>query len=92
MDYEALKEQWSEIEDRDGVRLSWNTFPSSRMVWHLLKDWLIDGMLTFGAGSIAACRYGILVLNTCNLLIKCSPHRCTIYTLEGEDGYPAASV
>ena len=32
MDFEALKEQWSEIEDRDGVRLSWNTFPSSRMV------------------------------------------------------------
>ncbi|KAF2794737.1 protein transport protein SEC23 [Melanomma pulvis-pyrius CBS 109.77] len=31
MDYEGLKEQWSEIEDRDGVRLSWNTFPSSRM-------------------------------------------------------------
>ena len=31
-DFEALKEQWSEIEDRDGVRLSWNTFPSSRMV------------------------------------------------------------
>lgn len=32
MDYEAMKEQWSEIEERDGVRLSWNTFPSSRMV------------------------------------------------------------
>lgn len=32
MDYDALKDQWSEIEDRDGVRLSWNTFPSSRMV------------------------------------------------------------
>ncbi|EMC97458.1 hypothetical protein BAUCODRAFT_33174 [Baudoinia panamericana UAMH 10762] len=31
MDYEALKEQWSEIEDRDGVRLAWNTFPSTRM-------------------------------------------------------------
>ncbi|KAF2262305.1 protein transport protein SEC23 [Lojkania enalia] len=31
MDYESLKDQWSEIEDRDGVRLSWNTFPSSRM-------------------------------------------------------------
>ncbi|KAI9806019.1 MAG: GTPase-activating protein S23 [Piccolia ochrophora] len=31
MDYEALKEQWSDIEDRDGLRLSWNTFPSSRM-------------------------------------------------------------
>lgn len=32
MDYEAIKEQWSEVEDRDGVRLSWNVFPSSRMV------------------------------------------------------------
>ena len=32
MDYEALKDQWSDIEDRDGIRLSWNTFPSSRMV------------------------------------------------------------
>lgn len=32
MDYEALKEQWSEVEDRDGVRLSWNVFPSTRMV------------------------------------------------------------
>lgn len=33
MDYEALKDQWSEVEDRDGIRLSWNTFPSSRMVY-----------------------------------------------------------
>ncbi|OJD16633.1 protein transporter SEC23 [Emergomyces pasteurianus Ep9510] len=31
MDYEALKDQWSEVEDRDGIRLSWNTFPSTRM-------------------------------------------------------------
>ncbi|KAL8651816.1 MAG: hypothetical protein Q9226_004535 [Calogaya cf. arnoldii] len=31
MEHEMLKEQWSEIEDRDGIRLSWNTFPSSRM-------------------------------------------------------------
>lgn len=30
--YEALKDQWAEIEDRDGVRLSWNVFPSTRMV------------------------------------------------------------
>lgn len=37
MDYEALKEQWSEVEDRDGVRLSWNVFPSSRMVLDLVK-------------------------------------------------------
>jgi protein transport protein SEC23 len=31
MDYEALKEQWSDVEERDGLRLSWNTFPSTRM-------------------------------------------------------------
>jgi len=37
MDYEALKDQWSEVEDRDGIRLSWNTFPSSRMVILTLK-------------------------------------------------------
>ena len=38
MDYEALKEQWSEVEDRDGVRLSWNVFPSTRMVSRKLVD------------------------------------------------------
>jgi protein transport protein SEC23 len=32
MDYDALKEQWGEVEDRDGVRLSWNVFPSTRKV------------------------------------------------------------
>lgn len=32
MEYEVLKDQWSEVEDRDGIRLSWNTFPSLRMV------------------------------------------------------------
>ena len=32
MDFDALKDQWSEVEDRDGIRLSWNTFPSTRMV------------------------------------------------------------
>ncbi|QDS76602.1 hypothetical protein FKW77_007590 [Venturia effusa] len=31
MDFDALKDQWSQIEERDGIRLSWNTFPSSRM-------------------------------------------------------------
>ncbi|KAI9894072.1 MAG: GTPase-activating protein S23 [Vezdaea aestivalis] len=31
MDYDAVKEQWSEIEEKDGIRLSWNTIPSSRM-------------------------------------------------------------
>lgn len=38
MDVEALKEQWSEVEDRDGLRLSWNVFPSSRMVSQMSMD------------------------------------------------------
>ena len=29
--YDALKDSWAEVEDRDGVRLSWNVFPSTRM-------------------------------------------------------------
>jgi len=33
MDFDTQKEQWQDIEERDGIRLSWNTFPSSRMVW-----------------------------------------------------------
>jgi protein transport protein SEC23 len=40
MDYDSLKDQWSEVEDRDGIRLSWNTFPSSRMVRaRALRNW-----------------------------------------------------
>ena len=40
MDYEALKDQWSEVEDRDGIRLSWNCIPSTRMVhpYHLRSE------------------------------------------------------
>ena len=38
MDYEMLKEQWSDVEDRDGIRLSWNVIPSTRMVCvHAMK-------------------------------------------------------
>jgi hypothetical protein len=37
MDFEQLKEQWSQMEDRDGVRLSWNVFPSSRMVGSVVR-------------------------------------------------------
>ena len=32
MDYDALKDSWIEIEDTDGIRLSWNVIPSTRMV------------------------------------------------------------
>jgi hypothetical protein len=46
MDVEALKEQWSEVEDRDGVRLSWNVFPSSRMVGLGHKHLSLEEILT----------------------------------------------
>ena len=46
MDYEALKDQWSEVEDRDGIRLSWNTFPSSRMV-NLVPFFVADLLMSF---------------------------------------------
>jgi protein transport protein SEC23 len=31
MDYDTLKDQWQQIEERDGLRMSWHVFPSSRM-------------------------------------------------------------
>jgi protein transport protein SEC23 len=45
MDHEALKEQWGEAEDRDGIRLSWNVFPSSRMV-ESTRRWLKNEVKT----------------------------------------------
>ena len=54
MDYEALKDQWSEVEDRDGIRLSWNTFPSSRMV-KLMLSLLVD-LADVCEGSFPPCR------------------------------------
>ena len=54
MDYEALKDQWSEVEDRDGIRLSWNTFPSSRMV-KLVPFFVADFADVF-QGSFPPCR------------------------------------
>jgi len=57
VDYETLKEQWGEIEDRDGVRLSWNTFPSSRMVCCASHATLGHGA-NVAAGSVKISRYG----------------------------------
>lgn len=45
MDFEALKDQWNEVEDRDGVRLSWNVFPSTRMVSAMAKIYRVGLML-----------------------------------------------
>ena len=56
MDYEALKDQWSEVEERDGVRLSWNVFPSTRMV----RSQLLDRQITsdrHAGGFTARCTY-----------------------------------
>lgn len=69
MDYETLKEQWNDVEERDGVRLSWNTFPSSRMVIH---DTVYEGLqcncAKVGVGSFAAGR----------------AHRRPVYSIERE--------
>jgi hypothetical protein len=54
MDYEALKEQWSEVEDRDGVRLSWNVFPSTRMASIIFGFWICLATNHY-TGSIEAC-------------------------------------
>jgi hypothetical protein len=54
-DFEAMKDHWSEVEDRDGIRLSWNTFPSSRMVRPAYSVDM-DGMLIRDTGSFAPRR------------------------------------
>lgn len=69
MDYEGLKEQWSEVEDRDGVRLSWNVFPSSRVVSLRRFPREPDHLITsVSAGSISSRR----------------AYRRSLHTLEGE--------
>jgi len=55
MDHEALKEQWSEVEDRDGIRLSWNVFPSSRMVYQGSRESERPDCLRI-LGSFTTCR------------------------------------
>jgi hypothetical protein len=80
MDYDALKEQWSEIEERDGVRLSWNTFPSSRMVsgcFHLsiFPRPAFSGLIA-ATGSISPC----------------GPHRCPLYSSQGASRLLVAAI
>ncbi len=72
MDYEALKEQWSEVEDRDGVRLSWNVFPSTRMVSSLARK---------PAPSIASRRLAHRCLGSVSTR---GAHRSFVHPLEGE--------
>lgn len=48
--YDAIKDNWGEVEDRDGVRLSWNTIPSTRMVG-LSTPTHQDSELTLSPGS-----------------------------------------
>lgn len=54
MNFEALKDQWNEVEDRDGVRLSWNVFPSTRMVSRTILEALV------GIDPILRKRRGLL--------------------------------
>lgn len=78
MDFEALKDQWSEIEDRDGIRLSWNTFPSSRMVsTHFL------GTCSRDSRSINKL-IGSITLS--------GPYRGSLHPLEGASGASMAAI
>ena len=62
MDYEALKDQWSDVEDRDGIRLSWNVVPSTRMV---SNSYCVGDIANRSSGSIATrCPYRRLVHTT----------------------------
>lgn len=54
MDLDALKDSWNDVEERDGVRLSWNVFPSTRMVRTLLP--LLRSRAELSAGSIQTRR------------------------------------
>lgn len=54
MDLDALKDSWNDVEERDGVRLSWNVFPSTRMVRALLP--VLRSWAKMSAGSIQTCR------------------------------------
>ena len=63
MDYDALKDQWSEVEDRDGIRLSWNTFPSTRMVSIVFTDFPDTADPCEGSFS-ASCTYWSFVHTT----------------------------
>ena len=93
MNYEALKDQWSEIEDRDGVRLSWNTFPSSRMVRAMARRNLELMLITLNLGgfapsrSVTSCQAESVVV-----LIIYSPYWSSIYSIEREDRYASASI
>jgi hypothetical protein len=79
MDYEALKDQWSDVEDRDGIRLSWNTFPSSRMVRsdaNRVSQVVEGGRLTCCAGSLPPG----------------GPYRGHVHSAQGETGHAAVAM
>jgi protein transport protein SEC23 len=85
MDYESLKEQWSDIEDRDGVRLSWNTFPSSRMVCaSRFRPWEDAHTVSYRkqTDSLVWKRSTLCIAQ---LLTRSSAHRSPLHALEGED-------
>jgi len=56
MEYEAPKGQWSEVEDRNGVKLSRNTFSSTRMVCMGKGSLELVSDLTVGSLQIGCSR------------------------------------
>jgi hypothetical protein len=70
MDFESLKDQWNEVEDRDGVRLSWNVFPSTRMVSEREKETM---------AIFLSCTHDLT-----GSLKACCTDRSSLHSLEGE--------
>lgn len=92
MDYESLKEQWGEIEDRDGVRLSWNIFPSSRMVRGNLPLHHLHA-----ANTVCRKLPGLLVWRCAHNpvirgLMLHSTYRRNVHSSEGETGLATPAV
>ena len=77
MEYETLKDQWSDVEDRDGIRLSWNTFPSSRMVCVSSAGVvLLILQADHAQGSVASC----------------GTYWSPLYSFEREAGYATVTI
>ena len=77
MDYDALKDQWSDVEDRDGIRLSWNVFPSSRMVIILHEISLSLDLQLVGSFSTCSANRSSIYATERETRVSCSSVRAS---------------
>lgn len=91
MDYEALKEQWSEVEDRDGVRLSWNVFPSTRMVSCSGSEAVFVAIVLFLALNPNHMILTVIPSHSGSIAPR-RPHWRSLHAPQGEARHAAAAV